>query len=52
MEENIWIVWFLTEEAYIHGELQTRKLGQTPLSINHPQSEIEFSTDSTKTDPG
>ena len=30
---------FLTEEAYSHGGLQTRKLGQTPLSVDQPRSE-------------
>ena len=29
----------LTEEAYSHGGLQTRKLGQTPLSVAQPRSE-------------
>ena len=43
---------FLTEEAYSHGGLQTRKLGQTPLSVDQsPNLNIEFSTDSTRTDP-
>jgi hypothetical protein len=30
---------FLTKEAYSHGGLQTGKLGQTPLSVDQPQSE-------------
>ena len=32
---------FLTEEAYIHGGLQTGKLGQTPLEFQVIQLEIE-----------
>ena len=32
-------VLFLTEEAYSHDGLQTRKLGQTPLSVDQPRSE-------------
>ena len=30
---------FLTEDAYSHGGLQKRKLGQTPLSVDQPRSE-------------
>ena len=33
------LVLFLTEEAYSHCGLQTRKLGHTPLSVDQPQSE-------------
>ena len=30
---------FLIEEAYSQGGLQTRKLSQTPLSVEQPQSD-------------
>ena len=43
---------FLTKEAYSHGGLQTGKLGQTPLVLTSPDTNIEFSTDSTRTDLG
>ena len=42
---------FLTKEAYSHGGLQTGKLGQTLLVLTSPNPNIEFSTDSTRTDP-
>ena len=40
-------VLFLTEEAYSHGGLQTRKLGQTQKVSTSTDLNIEFSTDST-----
>ena len=48
-----WIFCFfvLSKEAYSHGGLQTRKLGQTPLKVStSPDLNIEFSTNSTRTD--
>ena len=43
-------VLFLTEEACSLCGLQKGKLGQTP-SVDQPDLNIEFSKDSTRTDP-
>ena len=51
------LLLFLTEEAYSHGGLRARELGQTPLCfmlawvtivLTSPDLNIEFSTGSTR----